>query len=80
MRAQIRPMTTHDIPAGLRLSREAGWNQLEQDWRMFLEFPNSGGFVGSVGFVGSDGFVGSEGLSSVGSVTTRSMSADPPQA
>ena len=30
-------MTTADIPAGLRLCRAAGWNQLESDWLCFLE-------------------------------------------
>jgi len=30
-------MTTADIDAGLRLCRASGWNQLESDWRLFLE-------------------------------------------
>jgi len=34
---QMRPMTAADIPDGLRLCRASGWNQLESDWRMFLE-------------------------------------------
>jgi GNAT superfamily N-acetyltransferase len=33
-------MTTADINAGLRLCREARWNQLEEDWRMFVAPPN----------------------------------------
>ena len=50
-------MTPADIPAGMRLCRAAGWNQLEDDWRIFLH--SGGGFlaenddrtVGSVAFV-----------------------------
>ena len=34
----IRNMTSSDIAAGLRLCRASGWNQLEQDWRVFLEW------------------------------------------
>ena len=52
-------MTAADIPAGMRLCASAGWNQLEEDWRFFLESPGSGGFlaecegrvVGTVAFV-----------------------------
>src|SRR5579875_1105712 len=29
-------MTANDIPAALRLCRLSGWNQLEEDWRIFL--------------------------------------------
>jgi GNAT superfamily N-acetyltransferase len=32
-----REMTVADIPAGLRLCRAARWNQVESDWRVFLE-------------------------------------------
>jgi GNAT superfamily N-acetyltransferase len=35
-------MLANDIPAGLGLCRLSGWNQLEEDWREFLE-PASGG-------------------------------------
>ena len=50
-------MTAADIPAGMRLCRAAGWNQLEDDWQIFLH--SGGGFlaerddrtVGSVAFV-----------------------------
>ncbi len=38
-------MTHSDIGSGLRLCRAARWNQLEEDWRFFLESPGSGGFV-----------------------------------
>jgi N-acetylglutamate synthase-like GNAT family acetyltransferase len=33
----LRDMTIADIPAGLRLCRACGWNQLESDWRIFLK-------------------------------------------
>jgi GNAT superfamily N-acetyltransferase len=33
-------MTAADIPAGLRLCRAARWNQLEDDWRWFIEPPS----------------------------------------
>lgn len=36
----IRPLTITDIPAAMRLSSQAGWNQLEADWNRLLElFP-----------------------------------------
>ena len=41
----IRAMTSSDIPAGLRLCRASKWNQLEEDWRAFLEFPGSGAIL-----------------------------------
>lgn len=34
---QTRAMMDSDIEAGLRLCRASGWNQLEADWRCFLE-------------------------------------------
>lgn len=43
--AVLRTMTAADIPAGLGLCRANGWNQLEDDWRTFLESPESGGLV-----------------------------------
>lgn len=33
----LRNMTVDDIAAGLRLCRASGWNQLESDWRVFLD-------------------------------------------
>ncbi len=36
-RMMIREMTLADIAGGLRLSGSSGWNQLESDWRVFLE-------------------------------------------
>ncbi|HEX7087966.1 MAG TPA: GNAT family N-acetyltransferase [Vicinamibacterales bacterium] len=38
----LRPMTIGDIPAGLRLCRASGWNQLARDWEHFLTV-NPGG-------------------------------------
>lgn len=32
-----RPMLASDVEAGLRLCRLAGWNQLADDWKIFLE-------------------------------------------
>ncbi|HXB71567.1 MAG TPA: GNAT family N-acetyltransferase [Candidatus Acidoferrales bacterium] len=37
MPMHTRPMLETDIEAGLRLCRANGWNQLEADWRGFLE-------------------------------------------
>src|SRR5713226_1462728 len=34
----LRNMTVDDIPVGLRLCRASGWNQLESDWRVFLNW------------------------------------------
>ena len=42
---RIRSMTAADIELGLRLSRQARWNQLEADWRRFLELGGAGCFV-----------------------------------
>src|SRR5262245_9331045 len=51
----IRPMGAGDLPAGLHLSTTANWNQLAEDWRIFLRPPHlaflaerSAGPVGSV--------------------------------
>jgi GNAT superfamily N-acetyltransferase len=41
----IRPMGAGDISDGMRLVSLAGWNQTEDDWRIFLEAPGSGGYV-----------------------------------
>src|SRR5664279_1383208 len=43
--AQLRAMTTEDIASGLRLCRASGWNQLEEDWRLFVESPGSGALL-----------------------------------
>ena len=47
-------MTPSDIPAGLRLCRAAGWNQLESDWRCFLELNQEGCCVVEANQAGSD--------------------------
>ncbi len=39
---RFREMTAGDIPAGLRLCRASRWNQVEADWRLFLELNSSG--------------------------------------
>jgi GNAT superfamily N-acetyltransferase len=41
----IREMTTEDIPFGMRLKADAGWNQLEADWLRFLALRPGGSFV-----------------------------------
>ncbi|OAI45207.1 hypothetical protein AYO44_13035 [Planctomycetaceae bacterium SCGC AG-212-F19] len=42
---QIRVMTASDVPLGMRLKAEAGWNQLEADWHRFLDMQPDGCFV-----------------------------------
>jgi GNAT superfamily N-acetyltransferase len=42
---RIRPMTVADLPLGLHLVRQAGWNQVEADWKRFLELQPDGCFV-----------------------------------
>jgi len=42
---QIRLMTPDDIPHGMALKRQAGWNQLEADWCRFLSLQPDGCFV-----------------------------------
>src|SRR6516162_4176250 len=41
----IRPMTAADLPLGLRLSQQAGWNQTTADWRRFLDLQPTGCFI-----------------------------------
>jgi len=43
--ARIRTMTTDDLALGLRLSRQAGWNQTEADWLRLLYFGPEGCFA-----------------------------------
>jgi GNAT superfamily N-acetyltransferase len=45
----IRGMSLEDIPSGLCLCRASGWNQVEQDWRVFLTWPGSAGFLAEGG-------------------------------
>jgi len=42
---KIRQMRTDDVRLGLRLSRQAGWNQLESDWLRFMNMEPEGCFV-----------------------------------
>jgi GNAT superfamily N-acetyltransferase len=42
---RIRPMTEGDVPLGMRLKAQAGWNQTEADWRRFLWLQPDGCFV-----------------------------------
>lgn len=46
MSLSIRVMTSCDIPLGMRLKDQAGWNQLPADWRRFLDLEPEGCFVG----------------------------------
>lgn len=41
-RVTIRKLTVVDVPAALALSEQAGWNQLEADWRRMLELEPGG--------------------------------------
>jgi len=41
----IVEMRPEDIPAGMRLKESAGWNQTEDDWRLFLEASPGGCFA-----------------------------------
>jgi ribosomal protein S18 acetylase RimI-like enzyme len=42
---EIRLLTENHISAGLRLSKLAGWNQTESDWRRLLKHDPQGGFI-----------------------------------
>jgi GNAT superfamily N-acetyltransferase len=42
---KIRLMTIDDLRLGLRLSRQAGWNQTESDWLRFMNLEPNGCFV-----------------------------------
>lgn len=41
-------MTFDDIPTGMYLKGQAGWNQTESDWRRFLDLQPRGCFVGEL--------------------------------
>jgi GNAT superfamily N-acetyltransferase len=47
----IRVLNAGDIPLGMRLKAQAGWNQLEADWRRLIELEPEGGFVAEYGGV-----------------------------
>lgn len=42
---KIRLMTTGDLQLGLKLTNQAGWNQVEADWLRFLQLEPEGCFV-----------------------------------
>ncbi len=63
-RVTLRPMTDRDIPPGMDLSRIAGWNQLEADWRRAWELDSGGCFVATI-----DGLV-------VGTVASCSLASE----
>src|SRR5262249_12737980 len=44
----LRILTAHDLPLGMRLKRQAGWNQTEADWQRFLDLEPYGWFVGEM--------------------------------
>lgn len=44
----IQSMRETDIPVALTLTRQAGWNQMEEDWRRFLDMQPDGCFVGAL--------------------------------
>lgn len=45
---KIRLMTTGDLRLGLKLTNQAGWNQIEADWLRFLQLEPGGCFVAEV--------------------------------
>jgi GNAT superfamily N-acetyltransferase len=45
----IRPMTIDDLRLGLRLSRQAGWNQTMADWQRFFNMGPEGCFIAEFG-------------------------------
>jgi len=46
---RIRPMVPRDVLAGMRLTALVGWNQLEDDWHLFLDANPAGCFVAEAG-------------------------------
>lgn len=45
---QIRTLRADDLPSAMRLSRQAGWNQCEADWRRLLDLAPEHCFAGTV--------------------------------
>jgi GNAT superfamily N-acetyltransferase len=41
----VRPLTAADVPLGMRLKEQAGWNQTEADWARLLYLQPDGCFV-----------------------------------
>lgn len=46
---EIRPLLATDIRSGMALKERAGWNQVEGDWRRWLDLEPSGCFLASEG-------------------------------
>jgi predicted N-acetyltransferase YhbS len=46
MTLSIRNLADADVPSALALSRAAGWNQTEQDWRRMIGMQPEGAFLG----------------------------------
>jgi len=42
---RIRPLAEADIPLGMRLKQQSGWNQTADDWRRMLALQPDGGWV-----------------------------------
>jgi len=57
-------MTVADIAGGLHLSHASGWNQLADDWRVFIETPGSGAFLVERGgaILGTSAYIRYDGL------------------
>lgn len=45
---EITTLTPDDIEAGMRLSTQAGWNQVATDWERFIDLSPNGCFAGRV--------------------------------
>src|SRR5688500_8685777 len=45
----IRPFIAADVPLGMRLKAQAGWNQTEADWRRMQGMQPDGCFVAELG-------------------------------
>jgi GNAT superfamily N-acetyltransferase len=45
---KIRPMGAADLQLGVRLTRQAGWNQTESDWLRFIDLQPEGCFVAEI--------------------------------
>lgn len=66
---RLRPMTAADVPAGMRLKAQNGWNQLEADWHRLLVLEPGGAFVAE----GDGGVIGTAGCTVFGPVAWVSM-------
>lgn len=54
----MRTMTAADIPLGMRLKSQAGWNQTLADWNRFITLSPQGCFVASADVAGKPADVG----------------------